>query len=157
MQLAFQIGALAFSSGNLYLHNLDGPSLRRCPRAFASNVHAETNLQILGELQSKPAGQKTGRKTPVTEYHVCWCVEHFGVWKRAPCIKVSFSFFEFILCFWNLYFRRTVYKFVETAWKNKFSELADLGESTTPLCETDNQTHNDKKGYYKWYRVAHFP
>lgn len=33
-----------------YLHNLDGSSLRRGPRDFASNVHTETNLQILGEL-----------------------------------------------------------------------------------------------------------
>lgn len=35
-----------------------------------------------------------------------------------------------MLCFWNLYFRRAVYRFVETAL-NKFSELGDLRESTT--------------------------
>lgn len=42
--------SISIQFGDPYLHNLEGPALRRCPRAFASNVRMETNLQILGEL-----------------------------------------------------------------------------------------------------------
>lgn len=42
--------SISIQFGDPYLHNLLGSALRCCPRAFASNVHMETNLQILGEL-----------------------------------------------------------------------------------------------------------
>lgn len=50
MQLAFQTAALAFSWGTRIYIIWKGPALRRRPRAFASNVRVETDLQILGEL-----------------------------------------------------------------------------------------------------------
>lgn len=50
MQLAFQTAALAFSWGTRIYIIWKGSALRRRPRAFASNVRVETDLQILGEL-----------------------------------------------------------------------------------------------------------
>lgn len=65
MQLFRRIGGGAISIsergisiqlGGPYLHNLEGPALRRRPRAFASNVRVETDLRILGELLVEARG-----------------------------------------------------------------------------------------------------